>query len=217
MKPLLFAILLFFLSATVTASNFPFDKETIDLGVLDEGKEQQLALSIKNTSDKPLEILHIEPSCGCTEVSPERAYLKPGENLKLFITIDTQGKIGRIFKTLDIYTSQSKQPYSLKLIAFIKHASVKKTDRSVIFKGACRRCHVGKDISEKYGEELYNALCYICHKKAENISAGSLTTLELIIANGKENTSMPAFSLKTGGVLRHDQIRSLAEFLTHQH
>ena len=214
LKRVLSALLsLLVLFGVAFSEDFPFDKRTVELGTLLEGRETTLSFSLKNTLSEPIRIVKIVPSCGCTDVKPLTARLGAKEKITLTVTIDTTGKIGRILKSLDIYTDRRQKPYTVNVVAYVKHTSDNSVDRTVIFRDGCKRCHLGKNISNRYGEELYNALCYICHKKPEGIKTTTTKGLFSAIARGMKKTSMPAFSLKHGGVLTDRQVRSLVEFL----
>ena len=91
----------------------------------------------------------------------------------------------------------------------------------------CVRCHVtpAKDAMghDKMGPDLYTAVCGICHEAEHR--ATMVPDLHVfkhpdtrdywnqIIADGKLNSLMPAFSFKSGGILNEQQISSLVDYL----
>jgi mono/diheme cytochrome c family protein len=98
----------------------------------------------------------------------------------------------------------------------VKHSGDGVVDAGAIFRGDCRRCHVGTDIKSKQGEMLYNAVCFMCHKDYSTYKHLSKGLLEKSISDGITNTSMPGFAETKGGHLSSEQISSLVNFLKNQ-
>ncbi len=117
-----------------------------------------------------------------------------------------------------------------------RNQELARADRQAVFKNDCANCHFDPTVGKK-GEELYLKACAICHEPADWARASGkpgnpedhhraemvpdLAALKhpltrdmwkAIIANGKENTLMPAFAKSHGGPLTDDQIESLADF-----
>ena len=97
-----------------------------------------------------------------------------------------------------------------------------KVDRQAVFKNDCATCHV-KPGEGKYGQELYDAVCAICHEAEHRATmVPDLHNLKVPtneefwrtwIAHGKPGSFMPAFSHREGGPLTDMQIASLAAYL----
>jgi mono/diheme cytochrome c family protein len=101
-----------------------------------------------------------------------------------------------------------------------------KVDRQAVFKGDCAACHAAP-AHGKAGEELFQAVCAICHESAHR--ATMVPDLALAkpktkrdeaywaswIKVGKPNTLMPGFSgdPSIGGPLTADQIDALSAYL----
>ena len=101
-----------------------------------------------------------------------------------------------------------------------------KIDREAVFKGDCAKCHL-KNIQGKYGQQLFDALCAICHEATPRASmvpdlhnlkeATSEEFWRTWITSGKAGTLMPAFATAQGGPLNDLQIASLAAYLNATH
>ena len=101
-----------------------------------------------------------------------------------------------------------------------------KVDRQAVFKSDCARCHV-KKTEGKYGQQLFDALCAICHEaKNRATMVPDLANLQIPtseefwrtwITAGKAGSLMPAFATSQGGLLNDLQIASLAAYLNAIH
>ncbi len=197
-------------------NQFVFDRNEHDLGMLEEGSLLSFDIPLKNITGQRLNIISLEPSCGCIEaviIDESIGSIGSGKTGIIRVTIDTTGKIGKIVQIIEIMTDASPEPFILKLRALVRHPGDGVIDAGAIFREGCRRCHVGENIESKQGEELFNAVCFMCHKDyapPENLSKG---LLKKSISDGVVNTSMPGFFKINGGPLSHEQISSLADLL----
>ena len=101
-----------------------------------------------------------------------------------------------------------------------------KIDRQAVFKGDCASCHL-KKIAGKYGQQLFESLCTICHEAnpratmVPDLAKLQIPTNEEFwrawITAGKAGSLMPAFATSQGGPLSDLQIASLAAYLNASH
>ena len=68
----------------------------IAVGNTNQGEFIKESVIIKNYSQESIDITKINRSCGCTEVKASSTTLRPNESSKLYITVDTSGKLGNI-------------------------------------------------------------------------------------------------------------------------
>ena len=193
-----------------------FDKYEYDGGDLEEGVSVSLDLQIKNISEQTIQIKSIKPSCGCTEAVAIPKILLPDKQGVIRVTINTTAKVGKVLKTLDVFTDFQEEPFIFKLRANITHTVGKTINASVIFQENCRKCHVGNKIASKKGELLFNAVCFMCHKNYSSLGTLSKTKLKKALFEGVPGTSMPGFAKTSGGPLTPAQIESLIKFLKSQ-
>lgn len=182
-------------------------------------------------------ILNVHPSCGCTtaELPPVPWLLPAGTNGEIKLKVNLEGKSGTLFKQVAITTDKGIKNLMLRInilppppMAEMTEAqraaglAAAKADRQAVFKGDCANCHV-KKIEGKYGQQLYNAICAICHESPHRASmVPDLHNLPVPtneefwrtwITAGKAGSLMPAFATSQGGPLSDLQIASLAAYL----
>jgi len=201
------------LPGTLPAQPPLFDRQRVDAGTFEEGRTYTFPVGLTNISGDVLSILKVISSCGCTEVGFSPEPVPPGSVLTLQVTTDTTGKKGSVVKVLEIYTSASDEPFELVLNSEVTHPEGVPLDAGVIFRGSCAGCHVGKDVASKQGRELYDAICYMCHKEPDTFAPAGHERLAAAIANGVPGTSMPGYSGSAGGPLEARQVESLAEYI----
>ncbi len=208
------AVLLYILVASTAYAAEPlFAPAEYDAGLLEEGGPVSLEITLRNRTGRPLRILSLETSCGCTEAVAVSEVVAPEGYGLVRVTIDTTGKIGRFVKTVEILTDASEEPFVLTVRGEVRHSGDGSVDAGVIFREGCRRCHLGRNVESKRGEILFNAVCYVCHREYSSLRGLSEEALREVISRGLPGTSMPGFSEAEGGPLTRGQIDSLVEFL----
>lgn len=68
---------------------------------------------IRNVGDKPLIIMDVSTSCGCTSVEYERKPIPPGERGRLSFTFDSRGMWGPQLKLIEVRTSFDSRRYNI--------------------------------------------------------------------------------------------------------
>lgn len=99
---------------------------------------------------------------------------------------------------------------------------IAKVDRQAVFRDDCANCHA-KPTEDKYGRELFNTACSICHEGEHRASMvpnlhvlnvpTSFEFWQTWISQGKPDSLMPAFAKAAGGPLTDAQIASVAAYL----
>lgn len=190
-----------------------------------------------NISPDAVTILSGRGSCSCTTVQlPPTPWTVPAGGAGEFgASINLAGKAGMVFKYIYITTDKGTKALLLRVnilppppMAPMSQAdrargiAAAKVDRQAVFRGDCAACHV-KDVAGKYGSQLYNQVCTVCHEA--NPRATMVPDLHHLkdqtseefwrawITAGKPGTLMPAFATSQGGPLSDMQIASLAAYL----
>ncbi|MCZ2357403.1 MAG: DUF1573 domain-containing protein [Bacteroidia bacterium] len=78
------------------------DSETHDFGKITEGEKVSHTFKIKNTGQNPLVINDVKPSCGCTTPNWTKDPIPPGNEGKIEVEFDSQGKSGNQSKTVTV-------------------------------------------------------------------------------------------------------------------
>lgn len=191
---------------------------------------------LTNVCDKEVLVNAVRTSCGCTAAKlPDMPWhLAPGSNGPIQVVMDLRAKRGKIVKSVTVDTTAGTK--SLLVTSEIpvdpafetqmnrsQNMQAAMTDRQVVFRGDCARCHVQPGVG-KMGKELYTASCGICHEAEHR--ASMVTDLKTLkhptdlaywthwIREGKPGTMMPAFASEHGGPLTAEQVASLAAWLT---
>jgi len=159
--------------------------------------------------------------------------LLPEESGEIKVTFNSKNKIGRIRKTITIYSNDKSQPVK-KIFIYAQVVPKTKNDphadenmmHGSYFEGKCANCHVERGIG-KYGKALYDADCAMCHgangKGVEHLTRplndqkylSSILDEELYkrIANGTSNIMMQGFAKEKSGPLDEKQLRSVSEYI----
>lgn len=83
-----------------------WDRDSVNLGLLAEGRSFEHTFSLTNTGDAPLIITQVNTSCACTAAKgwPTTPIL-PGGGASIFITLETRGKRGAFIETATVVTN----------------------------------------------------------------------------------------------------------------
>jgi hypothetical protein len=65
------------------------EPEILDLGTARQGETIDGAFTLSNQGPKPIDIVHVAKSCGCTDAQVVKPHLEPGEATPLYVAIKT--------------------------------------------------------------------------------------------------------------------------------
>jgi mono/diheme cytochrome c family protein len=191
---------------------------------------------VTNSASLPVTIGTVHPSCGCTtaQLPPLPWTLLPGTNGQIGVTVNLAGKFGTIVKTVHVGTDRGSRDLIVQIgivplqdrpltdAERARQMAIAKVDRQAVFRNDCATCHMNNG-QYKYGKELYDADCGICHESEHRASmVPDLHSLKVAtneefwrtwISHGKAGSFMPAFATSDGGPLNDNQIASLASYL----
>ena len=233
--------------------DYTHDNDPLPAGVLaweatsksvEATNDQELArftFTFTNISGSKVYVLNVHPSCGCTtaELPPVPWLIQPGASGTIGFIVNLAGKSGTLYKPVSLATEKGKIDLLLRIniqpppppppMSEAERAAgiaAAKIDRQAVFKGDCASCHL-KKVEGKYGQQLYEALCIICHEdKNRATMVPDLGNLKVPtneefwrawITAGKAGSLMPAFATSQGGPLSDLQIASLAAYLNAIH
>jgi hypothetical protein len=210
----------------------------------DATNEQAFArftFSFTNVTPGNVTILSVHPSCGCTtaELPPVPWTIPTGSSGQIKLSVNLAGKAGTLFKSVNISTDKGSKNLMLRINILpappmapmsedqrARGVVAAKLDRQAVFKGDCASCHL-KNTEGKYGQQLFAAICAICHEAEPRASmVPDLHNLPVPtdaefwrtwITAGKAGSLMPAFATSQGGPLNDMQISSLAAYLNAVH
>lgn len=91
-----------------------FTEETFDFGtIVEEDGPVTHTFSFTNTSDRPVTILSVKPSCGCTTPEWSKELILPGKSGIVKAQYDPKGRPGYFHKSLTVTTDYDGQPITL--------------------------------------------------------------------------------------------------------
>ncbi len=105
-----------------------------DFGEQWVGGQMKYTFEVKNVGDKPLKILNVKPSCGCTLAGKFDKVIEPGGTGKIPVSVDSKKLFGKFKKTIRVTTNDPTNPNAtLSVAGVIKHY-VTVAPRSVNFR-----------------------------------------------------------------------------------
>jgi len=91
-----------------------WDQTTSDLGKIPQNIPAEASFTLTNTSDKPLLLKEVKPTCGCTVAAYDQNPILPGESTLIKTTYNAK-KTGNFQKTIKVLTNLSDKHIPLKL------------------------------------------------------------------------------------------------------
>lgn len=80
-----------------------FDQPLVYLGKIKQGDKISYTYHFKNKGNLPLKIVTVNASCGCTTPKWGQNIIQPGKKGFIKVTFDSNGKEGKILKTVTAY------------------------------------------------------------------------------------------------------------------
>lgn len=108
MKTLGLLVAALFISFSINAQEFKFEKETINYGKIEKDSNGERIFIFTNVGDEPLVIQRIQSSCGCTVPKKPEKPIMPGEKGEIKVSYATN-RVGGFSKSITIY-SNAKNP-----------------------------------------------------------------------------------------------------------
>ena len=108
MKTLGLLVAALFISFSINAQEFKFEKETINYCKIEKDSNGERISIFTNVGDEPLIIQRIQSSCGCTVPKKPEKPIMPGEKGEIKVSYATN-RVGGFSKSITIY-SNAKNP-----------------------------------------------------------------------------------------------------------
>lgn len=68
--------------------------------------------SFRNTGDRPVRIISLDPSCRCVTAAPDKAVCGPGESDEIRVDVALTGFSGRLWRSVAVETDDPHQRYT---------------------------------------------------------------------------------------------------------
>lgn len=86
-------------------------RDTVRFGRLHSGEVGVSRLWLENRTSRPVVIVSVARSCGCTSLSYDAAPIAPGEARAVEFSFDSRGEYGWQFKSIDLFFAGFPQPF----------------------------------------------------------------------------------------------------------
>lgn len=111
-------LLFLFVSFSVNAQEFKFEKEIIDYGKIAKGDNGERIFVFTNVGDKPLIIKNIRSSCGCTVPEKPKDPIMPGKKGNIKVSYDTK-RLGGFSKNITIFSNAKNERKVIKIKGYV--------------------------------------------------------------------------------------------------
>ena len=118
MKTLGLLVTVLFISFSINAQEFKFEKETINYGKIEKGSNGERVFVFTNVGDQPLIIKNIQSSCGCTVPEKPEQPIMPGEKGEIKVSYDTK-RVGGFSKAITIFSNAKTSRKMVKIKGFV--------------------------------------------------------------------------------------------------
>ncbi|MGE5680598.1 MAG: DUF1573 domain-containing protein [Bacillota bacterium] len=88
-----------------------------DFGEMEEGKVADWKVDFKNAGSGLLEIKDVKTSCGCTAAVVSGKNIEPGKTGNLRIEFDSTGKMGKVSRSVTIFSNDPEKPEQTIIIS----------------------------------------------------------------------------------------------------
>ncbi len=104
------------LAASLARAQMVFEPAEYDFGAIDEeGGRVSCTFTGVNRSDKPLVLLDVVTSCGCTVPEFSRQPVMPGGKTSIRVTFDPMNRPGTFSKEIGVYTTDRRKAATLTI------------------------------------------------------------------------------------------------------
>ena len=108
-----------FVTLSLSAQEFKFDKEIIDYGKIAKGDNGERTFVFTNIGDQPLIIKNIQSSCGCTVPKKPKKPIMPGEKGEIKVSYDTK-RVGGFSKAITIFSNAKNKRKVIKIKGYVE-------------------------------------------------------------------------------------------------
>ncbi len=133
------------LSGQEKAPSIVVDNPVKDFGKVTVGKTLKHVFSFSNSGSSTLEILEVEPTCGCQAVSLTTKQIEPGKSGQIEVHVDTTVMIGAVTESINIITNDPLRPSILLTIKVDVQPEISLSSPSIYFGDVPK----GKEVTEE--------------------------------------------------------------------
>lgn len=101
--------------APAAETKITFVELTHAFGKVVEGEIARYEFKFTNDGDKPLKLISVNPSCGCTSPKWPREEIAPGQSGVITVEYNSQGRPGAFTKYITVNSNGSSTPITLTI------------------------------------------------------------------------------------------------------
>lgn len=118
---ILFAIVTMLVAVVAIAQpRAKYDTIKHDFGTINAANGKvSCTFEVENVGDKPLVILGVYVTCGCTTYEHTEEPIAPGEKGSVKVTLDPKGREGSYIKSIHVYTNTHPRKKTVRIHSFI--------------------------------------------------------------------------------------------------
>ena len=124
-------LVILFISFSLNAQKFKFEKETINYGKIDKGSNGERTFVFTNVGDAPLIIKNIQSSCGCTVPKKPEKPIMPGEKGEIKVSYDTK-RVGGFSKSITIFSNAKNARKVIKIKGLVSKEISLEKEKSIL-------------------------------------------------------------------------------------
>ncbi len=111
---------------TKERTTIEFPETNYDFGNITAGEKVTHVFKFKNTGDVPLEVTQAMPSCGCTIPEWTEDPIEPGEEGKIEVMFNSEGRSGMQHKSITVVANTKPATHILTFTANVLQPTSKK-------------------------------------------------------------------------------------------
>ena len=101
-------------------SKMKFSVEEHDFGTIPEGPAVSYDFEFKNISKEPIQLEHVQASCGCTTPEWSKDPIMPGGKSAIKVGYNTSGRVGSFTKTITVTSNSENSTVVLTIKGNVK-------------------------------------------------------------------------------------------------
>jgi hypothetical protein len=134
------------LSGQDKAPSMVFDNPAKDFGKVMQGETIKHVFSFINKGSSTLQILSVEPSCGCQATSLSAKQIQAGQSGQIEVSVDTAGLVGALEKSVNLITNDPRRPSVFLSIRADVQPEISVSSPSIFFENVPKGTEVTKEV-----------------------------------------------------------------------
>jgi hypothetical protein len=131
MKSITLILASLFISFSLNAQEFKFEKETIDYGKVAKKSNGERVFTFTNVGTEPIIITRVQSTCGCTIPKKPEGPIMPGATSEIKVSYDTK-KPGRFNKQIIIFSNAKQSRKIIRIKGYVTKGISLEKEKSIL-------------------------------------------------------------------------------------